>query len=90
MSIQRDKEWKVYVSDHLVQTENEILAQYDPTMTSEIILPLIYTLNDESLCPGKVDFRIIQLAHDRNGSFLSRQGQLTVVLDENDLLKYTQ
>ena len=42
------------------------------------------------LCPGKVDFQIIQLAHDRNGSFLSQQGQVTVVLDENDLLKYTQ
>ena len=89
MLIQRDKEWKVHVSDHLVSTENEILAQYDPTITSEIILPLIYTLNDASLCLER-SFRIIQLAHDRNGSFLSQQGQLTVVLDENDLLKYTQ
>ena len=89
MLIQRDKEWKVHVSDHLVSTENEILARYDPTITSEIILPLIYTLNDASLCLER-SFRIIQLAHDRNGSFLSQQGQLTVVLDENNLLKYTQ
>ena len=87
MLIQRDKEWKVHVSDYLASTENEILAQYDPTMTSEIILPLIYTLNGASLCPGKVDFWSIQLAHNRNESFLL-QGQLTVVLDENDLLKY--
>ena len=84
MLIQRDKEWKVHASVHLVSTENDILAQYDPTMTSEIILPLIYTLNDASLCPGKVNFCIIQLAHNRNKSFLSQQGQLTVVLDEND------
>ena len=71
MLIQRDKEWKVHVSDHLVSTDNEILAQHDLTMTSEIISPLIYTLNNAFLCPGKVDSRIIQLAHERNGSFLS-------------------
>ena len=84
--IQRDMKWKVYVSDHLVSMENEILAQYDSTMTSEIILPLIYTLNDAFLCPGNVDSEIIQLANDRKGSFLSQQGQLLAVLEKNVLL----
>ena len=83
--IQRDMKWKVYVSDHLVSTENEILAQSDSIMTSEIILPLIYALNDAFLCPGNVDSQIIQLAHDRKGSFLS-QGQLIAILEENVLL----
>ena len=84
--IQRDMKWKVYVSDHLVSTENEILAQYDSIMTSEIILPLIYALNDAFLCPGNFDSQIIQLAHDRKGSFLSQQGQLIAILEENVLL----
>lgn len=84
--IQRDMKWKVYVSDHLVSMENEILAQYDSTMTSEIILPLIYTLNDAFLCPGNVDSEIIQLANDRKGSFHSQQGQLIAVLEKNVLL----
>ena len=51
MLIQRDKEWRVHVSNHLMSIENEILAQYDPTMTSEIMSPVIYTLNDASMCP---------------------------------------
>ena len=59
MLIQRDKEWKVHVLDHLVSTDNEILAQYDPTMTSEIILPLIYTLNDASLCLERLTFGLL-------------------------------
>ena len=85
--IHRDMKWKVFVSYHLVSTQNnEILAQYDSIMTSEIILPLIYALNDAFLCPGNVDSQIIQLAHDRKGSFLSQQGQLIVVLEENVLL----
>ena len=48
--IQRDMKWKVYVFDHLVSMENDILAQYNSTMTSDIILPLIYTLNNAFLC----------------------------------------
>ena len=45
--IQRDMKWKVYVSDHFLLTENnETLAEFDSIMTSEIILPLIYALND--------------------------------------------
>ena len=50
---------KVYVSDYHVSTENEILVQYDSTMTSEIISPLIYTLNNAFLCPGNIDSQII-------------------------------
>ena len=57
--IQRDMKLKVYVSDYLVSTENEILVQYDSTMTSEIISPLIYTLNNAFLCPGNIDSQII-------------------------------
>ena len=66
---------------------NEILAQYDSTMTSEIILPLIYKLNSSFLCPGNVDSQIIQLAHDRKGNFMSQKGQLIAVLEKNILLK---
>ena len=84
--IQRDMKWKVYVFDHLVSMENDILAQYNSTMTSDIILPLIYTLNNAFLCPGNVDSHIIQLAHDRKGSFRSQQGQMIAVLEENVIL----
>ena len=56
-------------------------------MTSEITLPLIYILNNALLCTGNVNSRIIQLAHDKNESFLSQQGQLIVFLEENILLK---
>ena len=84
--IQRDMKWKVYVFDHLISMENDILTQYNSTMTSDIILPLIYTLNNAFLCPGNVDSHIIQLAHDRKGSFLSQQGQMIAVLEENVIL----
>ena len=84
--IQRDMKWKVYVFDHLVSMENDILAQYNSTMTSDIILPLIYTLNNAFLCPGNVNSHIIQLAHDRKGSFRSQQGQMIAVLEENVIL----
>ena len=59
--IQRDMKWKVYVFDHLVSMENDILAQYNSTMTSDIILPLIYTLNNAFLCPGNVDSQLFRL-----------------------------
>ena len=78
--------WKVYVFDHLVSMENDILAQYNSTMTSDIILPLIFTLNNAFLCPVNVDSHIIQLAHDRKGSFLLQQGQINAVLEENVIL----
>ena len=84
--IQRDMKWKVYVFDHLVSMENDILAQYNSTTTSDVILPLIYTLNNAFLCPGNVDSHIIQLAHDRKGSFQSQQGQMIAVLEENVIL----
>ena len=64
---------------------NEVLAQYDSVMTSEVILPLIYTLNDAFLCPGNFDSHTIQLAHDRRGNFQSQQGQLIAVLEKDVL-----
>ena len=85
--IQRDLRWKVYVSDHLVSMNNEVLAQYDSIVTSEVILPLIHVLNDAFLCPGNFDSHTIQLAHDRRGNFQSQKGQLIAVLDKNVLFR---
>ena len=83
--IQRDLTWKVYVSDHLVSMNNEILAQYDSIISSEVILPLIHSLNDAFLCPGNFESHIIQLAHNRRGNFQSQQGQLIAILEKNVL-----
>ena len=72
--IQRDLRWKVYVSDHLVSMNNEILAQYDSIITSKVILLLIHALNDAFLFPGNFDSHTIQLAYDRRGNYQSQQG----------------
>ena len=84
--IDRDLKWRVYVTDHLVSVDNEILARYESTMTCEIIIPLIYALNNAFMCPGNVDSKIIQLANDRKGSFLSPEGQLVATLENSIVL----
>ena len=81
--IDRDLKWRVYVTDHLVSVDNEILTQYESTMTSEIIMPLIYALNNAFMCPGS---NIIQLANDRKGSFLSPEDKLIATLERSMVL----
>ena len=63
--------------------DNEILTQYESTMTSEIIMPLIYALNNAFMCPGS---NIIQLANDRKGSFLSPEDKLIATLERSMVL----
>ena len=84
--IDRDLKWRVYVTDHLVSVDNEIFAWYESTMTCEIIIPLIYALNNAFMCPGNVDYKIIQMANDRKGSFLSPEGQLVATLENSMVL----
>ena len=66
--------------------DNEILGQYETTMMYEIIMPLIHTLNNAFMCPGNIDSKIIQLANDRKGSFLSPEGQLIATLEKSIVL----
>ena len=77
----------MYVTNHLVSMENNVLAQFCSNMSSEVVLTLIRELNDAFLCPVNTDPEIIQLACVRKGKFMSQQGHVIGKLEENVLLK---
>ena len=80
--IKRNLSWVVYVDNHLISPNNDVLSAFPSVMSANILLSLINSLHTSNVCSGNHDDSFISLAKQKKGTFFSVDGQVVAVLHE--------
>ena len=74
--------WLVYVDNHLIPPNNDVLRAFPPALNTSVLLNLINTLHTSNVCLGNHDDTYITLARQTKGKFLSTNGQIVAELED--------
>ena len=80
--IQPDFSWKVFIINHAIGRDNEVLKSFPNTITIDNFMPLINKLHAAKICTGNYEARFVQLAQIRKCKFFSASGRLIARLEE--------
>ena len=80
--IKRNLSWVVYVNNHQISPNNDVLSPFPSMMSSNVLLSLVNSLHVSNVCSGNHDDSFISLARQKKGTFISVDGQVVAVLHE--------
>jgi len=80
--IKSDLSWQVFITDHAIKEDNEVLIPFPNPITQDNLMPLINKLHAAKICTGNYEAQFVQLARIRKCKFFSASGQLVARLEE--------
>jgi len=79
--IKEDLRWQVYVGEHLILPQNDVLTPFPVKLSTASVSTAIATLHSANICTGNYDQRFIELASKKKGKFSSLSGDIVAVLE---------